>query len=1193
MSEAGGGPQPPGREGTPLASTAAAGVDVAALARSMDFYRVTTQRPVAVLMVFLAVIVFGAFSIRLLPLNLMPDISYPKLTVRTEYPGAAPAEVEDNVSRPLEELLGVVTGLTRIESISRAGASDVVLEFAWDTDMDEASQDVLEKLDTVRPNLPDGVEQPLILRYDPTLDPVLTLSLSGEGERFEGDAGLKLLRRIADREVRRLLEPVEGVAAVKIKGGLEEEIQVELDEGQLRRTGIGVKAITDRLAAENINLAGGTMRDGRTRYLVRTVNEFVDLADIGAIVIVRREGRDVRLGDLAQIRAGFRDRDVITRVDGREAVEVEVYKEADANIVEMAALVRERIDEKVRPRLEEDYGATIGLAADRSRFIQSSIDEVRDTAVVGGGLAVLILFLFLRDVRSTIIVGISIPVSVLVTFAPLNLFGISLNIMSLGGLALGVGMLVDNSIVVLESIDRCRQEGDDLVRATVRGTAEVGGAVVASTLTTVAVFFPMVFVEGIAGQMFGDLGMAVVFSLLASLAVALFLIPMLASRKRLVELAAGVSEGGGLRAGLRSVFVRWNCVRELVASLGAVRANPWRALALPWVILRFALHLVFELVGKILLLALVVVGSLLAGAWWVSAKVLMVVAQPVLWAFGKLITGIEDAYPPMIRWCLRNRAFIYIAFVGSLGFTAWGLGRLDTELVPEIHQGEFTVELALPVGTPLRQTDATVEPVEQRMLAAVPHLRSITATIGSERDNTDDAERGEHTAKLRVDLDTGTPPSMFEAMREGGATAQAARVELEAATAVRDALGHVPDLRVNITRPALFSFKAPIEVEVRGLDLAELRTATEQVAARLRTLEGLRDVESSIHPGSPEVQIVYDRDRLARSGLDIRTVAELVRDKVQGQDATSLRRRDRKVPIRVRLADIREAPVEELRQLVVNPGAAHPVPLAAVADVEVGRGPNEVRRVGQQRVGLVTANVEGAGLGSVSTHIEAAIAGLELPAGVSTAITGQSREWETSAGSLWLALGLSIFLVYVIMAAQFESLIYPFVILFTIPLALLGVVGALLLLDMPLSIIVFLGAILLAGIVVNNAIVLVDYVGQLKLRGHPTEEALALAGQVRLRPILMTTLTTVLGLVPMALGLGDGAEIRMPLAITVIAGLSLSTLLTLVVIPTIYAGVDGLAARLGGRSPAERLHDDLAKVRPDQLAPEGDEDLTD
>ncbi len=1178
---------------SPRSATPSAGIDVAALARKMDFYRVTTARPVAVLMVFLAALVFGAFSIRLLPLNLMPDISYPKLTVRTEYPGAAPAEVEDNVSRSLEELLGVVTGLTRIESISRAGASDVVLEFAWDTDMDEASQDVLEKLDVVRPNLPDGVEQPLILRYDPTLDPVLTLSITGEGERYEGDAGLKLLRRLADREVRRMLEPVEGVAAVKVKGGLEEEIQVELDEGQLRRTGIGVKTITDRLAAENVNLAGGTMRDGRTRYLVRTVNEFRDLEDIRGIVIVRRSDRDVRLADLATVRSGFRDRDVITRVDGHEAVEIEVYKEADANIVEMAERVRERVGTKLGPRLEQDYGAAISVAADRSRFIQSSIDEVRDTAVVGGGLAVLILFLFLRDLRATLVVGISIPVSVLMTFAPLNLVGVSLNIMSLGGLALGVGMLVDNSIVVLESIDRCRAEGDDLVRATVRGTAEVGGAVVASTLTTVAVFFPMVFVEGIAGQMFGDLGLAVVFSLLASLAVALFLVPMLASRRRLTDIAAGVATGdtGGIGRALGRALISWNSLTELVAALRGVVRRPLSAVLLPYVLVRFALHLIFDIIGKVLLVSAVAVTTVVAGVGWLLARGFMLLASPLLWVFGRGITAIERGYPLLIRWSLRNRAIIYGGFAASMVFMVWGAGRLDTELVPELHQGEFTVELGLPIGTPLRVTDAQVAPLEQAMTAEIPHLRALTATIGSERDSTDSAERGEHTTRVRIDLDTGTPPTMIEALGRGGATAQAEALEAEAREAVRKVLAGVPDLRVNITRPALFSFKAPVEVEVRGLDLDELRAATEAVAARLSDLEGLYDVESSIHPGSPEVHIVYDRDKLTRAGLELRTVAELVRDKVQGTESTSLRRNDRKVPIRVRLSGIREASVDELRDLVVNPGGTHPIPLSAVAQIEVGRGPNEIRRVGQQRVGLVTANVEGAGLGSISERINAATRELALPAGIDTAITGQSQEWETSSGSLWLALGLSIFLVYVIMAAQFESLIYPFIILFSIPLALVGVIGALLLLDMPLSIVVFLGAILLAGIVVNNAIVLVDYVGQLKARGHSTEDALELAGSVRLRPILMTTLTTVLGLIPMALGLGDGAEIRMPMAVTVIAGLSLSTLLTLVVIPTLYAGVDRLTARLDGRPPADRLRDELAEIKPEQLAPEGDEDL--
>ncbi|MFY0535011.1 efflux RND transporter permease subunit [Nannocystis pusilla] len=550
-------------------------LQLAARAREMERYRFTVTRPVAVLMVFLAVVVFGAFSIRLLPLNLMPDISYPRLTVRTEYPGAAPAEVENNVSRPMEEILGVVTGLTRIDSVSRGGYSDVILEFAWDTDMDEANQDVLEKIDAIKPTLPTEIKQPLILRYDPTLDPVLTLSIHSPVEPdltgapgkvddpFAGTSGLKYLRRIADRDIRRLLEPLEGVAAVKVKGGLEEEIEVRLDEDQLRRTNINIDTVIKRLQAENINLAGGSMRDGRTRYLVRTVNEFRDLDDIRDLVVVSRDGKDIKLRHLAEVRSGFKDRDVITRVDGREAVEIEVHKEADANIVDMAKRVTDAVEQRVQPRILKEYGAQVDILTDRSKFIESSIDEVRGTALSGGILAVIILFLFLRDVKTTLIVAISIPISVLVTFAPLNIAGVSLNIMSLGGLALGIGMLVDNSIVVLESIHRCKEEGDDYIRATVRGVSEVGSAVISSTLTTVAVFFPMVFVEGIAGQMFGDLGLTVVFSLLASLAVALFLIPMLASRRFVGGPPSNEKPAVGFWRSLGRLWLDWESLRDL------------------------------------------------------------------------------------------------------------------------------------------------------------------------------------------------------------------------------------------------------------------------------------------------------------------------------------------------------------------------------------------------------------------------------------------------------------------------------------------------------------------------------------------------------------------------------------------------------------------------------------------------------
>ncbi|MEM7153086.1 MAG: efflux RND transporter permease subunit [Myxococcota bacterium] len=1141
----------------------------------------TTTRPVAVLMVFLAVMVFGGFSIRLLPINLMPDISYPKLTVRTEFPGAAPAEVENNVSRPLEEMLGVVTGLTRIESISRAGYGDVVLEFAWGTDMDEAGQDVLEKLDTVRPNLPDGVEQPLVLRYDPTLDPVLTLTLGGEGERFEGVDGLTLLRRIADRDVRRLVEPVPGVAAVKIKGGLEEEVHVELDEGKLRRTGIGIDVVTRRLEAENINLAGGTMRDGRTRYLVRTVNEFRSLKDIGEIVVVRREGRDIRLQDIASVESGYKDREVITRVDGQEAVEIEVYKEADANIVEMAHAVRDKLDGKVAPRLERQYDATITVASDRSRFIESSIAEVRGTAIGGGLLAVLVLFFFLRDLRSTLIVAISIPVSVLITFAPLSIAGVSLNIMSLGGLAMGVGMLVDNSIVVLESIHRCRQEGDDVISATLRGTQEVGSAVFASTLTTIAVFFPMVFVEGVAGQMFGDLGLAVVFSLLASLAVALFLIPMLASR---TGLAVGDTSVGVMR-GLGRTWIRWASVADLVEYFRGIRERFWRVFWLPYALFRFSLHLTFELIGKAIVTASVLVLVVVLGIGWGLGKVLGLFVRPPLWLFGKLVDALQRAYPPLIRWCLRNRIVVYVLFLGSFGILGWGAQNLDTELIPELHQGEFSVDVRMPVGTPLARTDRTVDPIEEEVIEKVPHLESLTVTVGSERDEGDSADRGEHTARLRVTLEAKGEAEYR--LPTGAARAAAQQSEGEALEAMREVLAGIPDVSIAVSRPVLFSFKTPVEIEVRGHDLDELATSTELITERLRRIEGLRDIESSIRPGSPEVHIVYDRDALARMNLDVRTVAQRIRDEVQGAEATRYTRGDRKIPVRVRLADAEQATVAELRQLVINPGLGRPVPLHAVADIEVSRGPNEIRRIGQQRVGVISANIEGVALGAVAERISAALAELSLPDGVGTAVTGQSEEWETSSRSLFLALGLSIFLVYVIMASQFESLIYPLLILFTIPLALVGVVGVLWWLQMPMSVVVFLGGIMLAGIVVNNAIVLVDYAGQLKARGMSTAEALEMAGRVRLRPILMTTLTTMLGLLPMAMGTGDGAEIRAPLAITVIAGLGLSTLLTLVVIPTLYAGIDRLKGEsYVGPDMGRQLEQELAAIRPEQLAPE-------
>ncbi|MEM9556254.1 MAG: efflux RND transporter permease subunit [Acidobacteriota bacterium] len=1165
-----------------------------------------TSRPVAVLMVFLAAVVFGFFSYDRLPVTLMPELSYPTLTVRTEYPGAAPEEVENDISRPIEDALGVVGGLTRISSVSRAGVSDVVLELAWDTDMSEALQDTLEKLDLVF--LPDEAERPLILRFDPSLDPVMELSLTGIGEEFEGDEGLRRLRRIAELQVKRALEPIRGVAAVRLRGGLEEEIHVQLDEEALRRSGLSIAQVVERLGQENVNVAGGTVKEGRIEYMVRTLNEYQSLEQIRDTVLLRIDNREVRVDDVATVRWGHKEREITTRAGGGESVMIDLYKEADANMVAMADRVRARLGvldldklaerqaraERGESRKEQRFGAgrlgrrpgerggadlrpsglaeelfaaeSIGIAivADRSRFIESSIDEVRQTAILGGLLAIAVLYLFLRNLASTAIVAVSIPISLLVTFAPLNLLGVSLNIMSLGGMALGIGMLVDSSIVVLESIFRCREEGDGVVAAAVRGTSEVRGAVIASTLTSIAVFFPMVFVEGVAGQAFGDLGLAVVISLLVSVVVAVAFIPMLASRR--IDLSGG-GRGASLRAPLRSLRLLATDLGRLGAWRrhgGGLRAAGWLFGGL-YLLLRVALHLPLELLGR-LLLGLLALGF---GAVALTVRLLRpplrLALRPVLGLVARLLDGLQTLYPRLLRVALARSGAVALLTVALCAGIVWLALDLESELLPEVHQGEVTFEIALPVGTPLEETDAILESVERAILAEEGSIERLLVTLGFDATSSRRSDEGEHTARFKLILDSSDP-----------------RAEQAVVDRVRRRLEQVPDLEARVTRPVLFSFRTPIEVEVHGDDLGPLRQWAERARGELESMPELADVESTLRAGAPEMQIVYDRDRLATYDLDLGRVAEQVRDAVKGNEATRYNLVDRRVPIVVRFAEDDRDTVGDVRRMVVNPGAERPIPLDAVADVRLGEGPSEVRRIDGQRVALVRANLaEGAALGTAVARIDARLTSLDWPAGMTFFLTGQNQEWERSRGSLLLALGLSIFLVYVIMAAQFESLLQPLVIMFTIPLAFLGTFLALHALDISLSIVVFLGMIMLAGIVVNNAIVLVDYANQLRQRGLGRDDAITTAGTVRLRPILMTTATTALGLLPMAVGLGDGAEIRRPMAIAVISGLIVSTLLTLLVIPTIYSLLERARAALFG------ARDDSAEQPTDAVSPDG------
>jgi HAE1 family hydrophobic/amphiphilic exporter-1 len=1216
-----------------------------------------TSRPVAILMVFLAAVVFGFLSLDRLPVMLMPELTYPTITVRTEYAGAAPEEVENDIGRPIEEALGLVGGLQKISGINRAGVSDVVLEFVWGTDMHDAAQDVLEKLDRVF--LPDEAERPLILHYDPSLDPIMELTLSGKGTRFEGEQGLRRLRRLAELQIKRELEPVTGIAAVRIRGGLEEEIQVLLEEEALRRTGISIQQVIDRVGQENINVAGGTLKEGRIEYLVRTLNEYEDLQQIENTIVASFDGRDVKLRDIGTVVWSHREREIQTRTDGGESVQVDIYKEADANIVAVADRVKTLLgtfeppdeDEKsgateegaepqvaaagpgpgrgpppdagLSKQLYEAEGALLKLVADRSEFIESSITDVGMTALIGGMLAIFILYLFLRNTKNTLIVALSIPIAILMTFAPMNLMGISLNVMSLGGLAMGIGMLVDSSIVVLESIYRCREEGDAVIEAANRGTSEVRSAVWASTLTSIAVFFPMVFVEGIAGQAFGDLGLAVVCSLLASAAVALYYIPMLSSRAGLglgASLAAAVILGVmwakdsfplavpivlGLLVLQLYVGMAWSVSLALLGklglddysrrttglwrwnALGAFRRDigmpirgvkrlfrpqhwptglwsrlwrwPFRVLfivliplwtVLFWVylLLRFVIVTILEwVIGKTIVLGVLGTASIYTG---LPGRGAAAVFGVLAWAPAAAVSGtmrwFQHIYPPLLRSSMRHPAVVVLVVIGCF-WAIWSIGSsIDSELLPEVYQGEFTVEVQLPVGTPLEETESIVAPIEREILAEKEHIRSLVLTVGFDSANSQRSDEGEHTARFKVLLDEDS---------------RSQEIEKAVIARLRRNFEDVPDLNARIVRPVLFSSKTPIEVEVHGRDLRQLRRYGDQVQTLMAGLPELADVETMMKAGAPEVQIVYDRDRLMRYGLNIGEVARIVRDKVKGFEASRFNLKDRRVPILVRLAlDDRET-VEDVRDTIINPGAERPIPLSAVAEVTLGEGPSEVRRVDGRRVALVQANLAEGSLSAAAAAIENRLrTEVDWPADMTFFISGQNEEWQRSQRSLFLALGLSIFLVYVIMAAQFESLTHPLVIMLTIPLAFVGTVVALKLLGLNLSIVVFLGMIMLAGIVVNNAIVLVDYINTLRARDIPRDEAIVTAGSVRLRPILMTTATTVLGLLPLALGFGDGAEIRSPMAIAVISGLISSTALTLIVIPSIYALVDNLVA---------------------------------
>ncbi|MCL2916687.1 efflux RND transporter permease subunit [Shewanella litorisediminis] len=1065
----------------------------------MSIITTSVKRPVTVWMFMLAVILFGMVGFSRLAVMLLPDLSYPTVTIRTLYDGAAPIEVEQLVSKPIEESVGTVKGLRKISSVSRSGMSDVILEFEWGTDMDMANLDVREKLDIIA--LPLDVQKPLLLRFNPNLDPIMRVALSREDAN--GDE-LKQLRTYADEELKRQLEGLPGVAAVRLSGGLEQEVQILLNQERLAQLDLSAEQIRSRIAAENLNVSAGKVVQGDKEYLVRTLNQFNSLEELGQVVVYKNGQSLVRLFEVATIIDGHKERSDITRIGQRESIELAIYKEGDANTVTVAKRLKQDI-ERINGK---DPLAKMEIIYDQSEFIESAVSEVTSSALIGSILAMLVIYLFLRDIIPTLIISISIPFSVIATFNMMYFADISLNIMSLGGIALAVGLLVDNAIVVLENIDRYKQQGLSRIDAAVKGTREVSGAIFASTLTTLAVFVPLVFVDGIAGALFSDQALTVTFALLASLLVALTSIPMLASREGFKALPPLLGKEPKAKP---------------EGKMGKLKHYSATVFSFPFVLL-------FKWLPATLLTLALSLSRLLS---WLMGMLL----KPFTWLFNQGYRALEVTYRPLLAAALKARVLTLMVAIGITACAGVLLPRLGMELIPNMDQGEFYVEVLLPPGTEVGETDRVLQQLAFS-IKDMPAVKHAYSQAGSGGLMTSDVSRGgENWGRLQVVL------------ADNDAFDQVSDV-------LRQEIRRVPELEAKVKYPELFSFRTPLEIELRGYELDLLKQSADSLVRALGQSDRFADINTSLRDGQPELAIHFDSNRLAALGLDAPTVANRIAQRIGGTVASKYSLRDRKIDILVRAEESERDQISDIGNMIVNPDAATPIPLSAVADVKLELGPSAINRISQQRVALVSANLAYGDLAEAVTEARGILAKQQLPASIQASFGGQNEEMEHSFQSLQIALVLAVFLVYLVMASQFESFLHPLLILFAVPMAVSGSVFGLYLTGTHVSVVVFIGLIMLAGIVVNNAIVLIDRINQLRSEGIEKLDAISEAAKSRLRPIMMTTMTTVLGLLPMAMGLGDGAEVRAPMAITVIFGLALSTLLTLVLIPVLYALFD-------------------------------------
>lgn len=1010
----------------------------------MNLPALAIKRPITTIMIVLIAVLTGLASLTGVGLDLLPDISFPVVIVVTQYSGAGPQEVESLVSRPLEEAVSIVTHVKNIISQSVEGRSIVMAEFDWGTDMEMAALEIREKIDLVKGFLPDEVDDPLVIRADPSLLPQMQINLSTTKD-------LTQLTAFAEDVVKPRLERVQGVSSVSIYGGAQREISVEIDPARLQGYGLSLTQITSVLMAENLNLPGGSLEEGGQRLILRTVGQFASTSDIEDVVFITPTGAPVRLGDFATVSENLAEATQISRLNKEVSVGLSLQKQSGENTVLVSRSVHKAIDELLE---ELPEGTEMVVSMDQARFVNVALRGVLENMIYGGILAIVLLFTFLRSYKTTLIISISIPVSIIATFSLLFFTGLTLNLMTLGGLALGIGMLVDNSIVVIEAIFRHRQMGKDPAEAALEGTREVGTAVVASTLTTLAVFVPIIFIPGMASEIFSELAATVTFSLITSLVVSLTIIPLAASR---VDLEPDIE-------------YRW--VRSM----------------------------------------------------------------------GSYLDSFKERYKARLKWCLSHRRKVLGGSLLLLVFSLAILPFLGAELMGSLDWGEITVNVTMPPGVPLEETDRVVRTIEEASVE-MPDVESVYLqagrTTGMETSPTDTGTIGIRLKKKR-ELST---EQVIQDLRRVAADIPGASISVESAGGI-------------IAGTQMFG--DPVSVYVRGDDLSVLEEIGERIKKEIAEVPGTREVTTNTAHGKPEIQILVDRDKAGLFGLTAAQVSMAVRTAMEGAIAGQYRGEGEEIDIRVILESRTASALEDLS---LQSPLGLQVPLRDVAEMKIGAGPSVIERHGQSRVAQVTAQVTGRDLGSVNKNVKAKLKDLRLPPGYSLEIGGETQMMYEAFSDLSYSMIFAIALVYMVLASQFESLLQPVIIMGTLPMAIVGVSAGLAIARFPLSIPVMIGLITLVGIVVNNAIVFLDYLNQLRKGDLSREEAIIEAGATRLRPILMTTLTTVLGMLPLALGLGEGTELHQPMAVAVIGGLSSSTLLTLLVLPLVYAAFDDFLGR--------------------------------